>query len=249
MKYILKLLLLLLLICILILILKYQYIIYESFNNNTWAIVQYDDRQLSDNDKKLMSINHNYAKAHNYDFIYINNGYNHLPPYWAKVAAVRDIMKQGKHKGVCWIDTDAVFINHSKSIDDFCNIDPNKSFYMAKDPPIFNNNDFNAGVWFVRNDSNGNAIIDYWMKCWDSVSKDWTKNEAKWHCSGGWAGPSYEQGSFIDNIYKNETFSKFIKQFTYDFLQSIDPEQPNAFTIHFAGHYKSEIPKFLKSYK
>ncbi len=251
MKHILNKLLVLLIICLLLLlILKYYFPIFEAFENNTWAIVQYDDRELNNNEQELVNINKKYAAAHNYDYIFLKDGYNHLPPYWAKVAAVRDVMKQGKHKGVCWIDTDAVFVNHSKSIEEFCNNEGVReaAFVMAKDPPQWNM-DFNAGVWFVRNNSHGNAVMDHWMKCWDAVMNDWTKEGTKWKCSGVWAGPSYEQGAFIENVMKNDDLRGHIAQLSYDFLQTIDWTLPNAFTIHFAGDQKSVIPRFLKSYK
>ncbi len=244
-----QLILLISVLLLLLIIIKYYNKKYESFESPTWAIVQYDDRPLSDTDKKLIDINQQYAARHNYDYFFLNNGYEHLPPYWAKVAAVHDLLKQGKHKGVCWIDTDAVFVKPSTSIDDFCNIDPTKSFYMAQDPPVHHNGNFNAGIWFVRNDTNGNSIMDHWMNCWNAVAKDWTKNGPKWHCTGTWSGPSYEQGAFIDNVFKHNELSKFIKQFSYDFLQSIDASLPNAFTLHFSSHQKAHIPSFLESYK
>ena len=245
-------LLLLIAVCLIILILIRKNITYENFSGDIadpkWAIVQYDDRPLGSDEQSLININKEYARKNGYEYIFLTSGYEQLPPYWIKVAAVRDLLLTNKYKGVCWIDTDAVFVNHSQSIDSLCNGDITQSFYMAGDPPLWNSGKFNAGVWFVRNSATGIDIMNYWMKCWDSVSKDWIKLGTKWKCNTMWAGPSYEQGAFIKNLVENNNYNKYIKSVPYEYLQTINPKTPGAFVLHFSGNQKKEIPQFLSTW-
>ncbi len=223
----------------------------EHFTTPTsyWAILQYDDRPLGADEHGLIALNKLYAKKHNYDYVFLNSGYEHLPPYWIKVAAVRDLLATGKYAGVCWIDTDAVFVNHAQSIDAFFG-NGSSAFLFAPDPPLWSGK-FNAGVWFVRNNATGLAIMNDWMASWEAVANDWSKNgDGTWVCKTAWAGPSYEQGAFVNTILAAppERYGgvQAIQSVPYEYLQSIDAKKSNAFTLHFAGHQKTQIPAFLK---
>ena len=240
-----------LILLLLFIINRRQGIEYFMSTAGRWAILQYDDRPLGTNEQALIDINKLYAKKHNYDYVFLNSGYEQLPPYWIKVAAVRDLLASGKYVGVCWIDTDAVFVNHRQSIEGLFDNNSNNSnnsspsFLYSPDPPLWSSK-FNAGVWFVRNDTGGAAIMNDWFASWQLVAKDWSKDGNNvWTCKTPWAGPSYEQGAFVNTILTAPAFASATQSLPYQYLQSIDAKNPNAFTLHFAGHQKTQIPTFL----
>ena len=235
------------LILILIILLGFIYLIYnysrinvDTFiNPERWAIIQYDNRKLSTIDKEFCERNKNYANGHNYDYIFVKDGYDAYPPYWAKVAVMRDHLS--KYDGVFWIDTDAV-------ITDFANrrieelTDTSKAFIMSPDPPMWDAQ-FNAGVWGVRNNDVGRAIMSDWMAIYDTIADQWKQDGTKWTSTGPWAGDSYEQGAFSKHILPK--YNSNIAQLDWNVFQDIRPETPGAFALHFAGHQKDLRQGFL----
>ena len=145
-------------ILLLIIIVSLSYLLYyrtrsiDSFNNlERWAIIQYDNRELSHIDKDFCERNKRYASRHNYEYIFLKDGYENYPPYWAKVAIMQNYLP--KYDGVFWIDTDAVITDFSnRRIEELA--DHNKAFIMCPDPPMWSS-PFNAGVWGVRNNDAG----------------------------------------------------------------------------------------------
>ena len=83
-----------------------------------WLIVQYDNRAISELDKKLIERNRQYAEKHGYEHKFISEGYDELPVYWRKVKVVQDLLEQ-PYKGVMCLDTDDVVHDMNKTIDSY----------------------------------------------------------------------------------------------------------------------------------
>ncbi len=244
---IIPLLVLLLSICILTILLKIK----EPFDTTKWAIVQYDDRKLSKEYEKLVKLNEEYCKKHNYDHYLLISGYNHVPPYWAKIFACRDILnKKDKNNnyiydGILWLDTDAVVHNQNVLLHTVSN----KDFFCSPDPPLWNGK-LNAGVFGLKNSTYGRKICDYWLELYDNIKSEWRKENNKWISSGGWAGDTYEQGSFVDNILENNKYKNHIDILPYTRLQGIDVnKEQDVFVLHFSGSRNKELNDYLDNLK
>jgi hypothetical protein len=105
---------------------------------------------------------------------------------------------------------------------------------------------YNKNNW--TNNDNGNTIINEWMDLYNK--NNWTNNDNKWRTRGLWAGSYYEQGSFCENLlykYKNNIHS-FDWYFFNSTYSNISVYNTKIFTLHFAGNFKREIPKYLKMF-
>jgi hypothetical protein len=51
-----------------------------------WAVVQYDSRPPDRIRRRFLEVNRRYCAAHGYAHLVLLEGYEHLPPYWAKVS-------------------------------------------------------------------------------------------------------------------------------------------------------------------
>lgn len=200
---------------------------------DTYAIVQYDDRDLSKEHTTFVKINKAYAAKHGYDHFLITTGYEDVPPYWAKVKCVKDILnekvgEQYKYKGVLWIDTDACVVRIDTPFEDAFQTD--KDFVFSPDGPWFESS-MNAGVWFVKNTPKGREIVDTWYSHYKP--SDWEKEgEKKWRSKGTWAGTTYEQGAFTDLVMPK--YSDSMESKPWQFLQGFY-KTDQSFTVHFAG--------------
>jgi len=198
----------------------------------SWAIVQYDNRELDEHSKIILEKNKLYCKKHGYTHIFETKHYD-LPPWWIKVFLVKQIIETKKYKGVLWLDTDAVIHRHDISLDDFL-ID-GVSFYYSSDIPLWHvitstDGVFNAGVWLVVNDTNGRQILETWSLSYNS--SDWNKNGDKWTTKGKWAGDTYEQGALIKYVIPK--FHDTMREYPWQVFQSFRPG-PNTFVLHFSG--------------
>ena len=210
-------------------------------NNNTFLIIQYDNRPLDTNTNCLIDINKKYCQLYKYDYIFSSDEYN-LPPYWIKVKLIQEYLLSNKYKGIMWLDTDACIYDNIK-IEDI--MIENKSFFLAPDNEIWDS-PFCAGVFIVLNNFIGNSIINEWMTLYDK--NNWTNVNNKWHTNCDWAGDDYEQGSFVKNIMSN--YKNVIHSFDWYFFNAtysnISEYNKKIFTLHFAGDFKNEIPDYLK---
>lgn len=232
-------------ILLLIIFIAAIYLIYthhkniDTFNNpERWAIIQYDNRDLSLIDKDLCERNKRYAARHKYDYILLKDGYENYPPYWAKVVIMRDYLQ--KYDGVFWVDTDAAITAAETRIEELAA--NTKSFIMCPDPPMWSS-PFNAGVWAVRNTETGRAIMDDWINIYKRVANQWKRDGEKWSSTGTWAGDSYEQGSFAEHIWPK--YNSHIAQLDWTVFQGTRPETPGAFALHFSSHQKDLRQGFI----
>ena len=209
-------------------------------NSRTWLIVQYDDRPPDEFDKEFIKRNKAYAKKHGYKYEFINTGYTDLPPYWRKVAIVKNFLDSDLYKGVMWLDTDAVIFNMNISLDSVG--DSVKHFFKATNTG--GNYIFNAGVWTVKNTRQGKQIMKNWLELYDASK--WKHNGTKWSTDGAWAGDDYEQGSFaykIDPQHKGN-----INTVKEELLQGVynHSNKSKVFVYHFYNYLKPRRDKFLK---
>lgn len=208
-----------------------------------WLIVQYDDRHLSDLDKKFVERNRQYAEKQGYEHKFISEGYKDLPVYWRKVKIVQDMLEK-PYKGVMWLDTDAVVHDMNRTIDSYYKSE--RGFIKAIDR--YGNHIFNAGVWIVKNTPKMKELMENWMNLYKK--EDW-KNEGdgKWSTNKAWAGNSYEQGSFASSITCKHKLNINTVSNTnlHGSLNNISSGN-NPFVLHFLNFRKPQIAKYVKRY-
>ena len=125
-------------------------------------------------------------------------------PYWEKVFRVRDIAEsmRSKCEFVLYLDADAVLNVQATNIVTLFDRSPNIHMMYSKDPPPWTS-PFNAGAWVIRNSLTGHDIMRKWTTLYPQ--DDWVKRDDRWYCihkaeCKQWAGPMYEQGSFVREI-------------------------------------------------
>lgn len=205
----------------------------------TWAVVQYDSRELSGKITKLLKQNQIYCTNHNYTYFIFNSGFEDVPVYWRKVKLVQALLSlrtDSGHdrvfQGVMWLDTDAFVWDHENFTLPGL-LPDNASFAYASDPDSFVSfSPFNAGVWLVRNSRQGRSIMKKWISLydpgqWQIVSGD------KWVSqSGVWAGEDFEQGSFAQHMMS----SPGLHELPWFVLHGIPGFTDNrSFTMHFCS--------------
>jgi hypothetical protein len=240
-------------LCLIILITFILIISYFSNNNETFEdnllnkvlVIQYDDRKnIPQNLNKLLKINNKLiSEDKTADYLFINEPSNDLPPYWKKVKLVSELLETKNYKYVMWLDTDATIVNLKEELLNFIeNLIKNKDMLISNDMPPWSNDNFNAGVWVVKNTTKGVEIMDEWLKYY---RKDlWNITNGKWSCKNCiWAKyPGYEQGVFQEKIFNK--YKNNIKQVNWKYLNNPYYKKNDKEVInHFANHYKNEINK------
>lgn len=204
-----------------------------------WAIVQYDDRPLDEMSLGFVNRNSYYCKIHHCAYVFLNSGYEHMPPYWSKVRIAWDLLRlkfsdSEAHlfSGVMWLDMDAVILDLERPIDKL-GLDPAKSFACAPDP-VGLSSSFNAGVWLVRNTPAGHGLMAAWLGQYRPDA--WRRADGRWASHSDWAGESYEQGAFVHHVAPAHAAA--IQLLPWEVLQGMSPATPGAFALHFfsCGH-------------
>lgn len=202
-----------------------------------WIIVQYDNRTIEKDFLTFIEINKKYCNKYGYEHILETKPYN-LPPWWIKVALVKDRLDTNRYKGALWLDTDAVIHNADRSLDSLLQKD--KSFYYCTSAPVWVDQ-FNAGVWLIKHDTRGMELMEKWIHAYSP--NDWTKKDGKWTTPGEWSGPTYEQGALVKYVFPE--FESSIHKYPWQVFQSNEPN-PLAFTMHFAEKLKmSHMPQYM----
>jgi hypothetical protein len=119
-------------------------------------------------------INELYARRHGYEFEHVVEDVtpvgDRTEMMWRCVDVINDAMRDVTVDGVFYIDSDAVFQDHSQPLDWLFDI-PDGHIVGSSDKP---NGPYyiNAGVVFVRNSSRGRALATAWRAM---------KNDRKYH--------------------------------------------------------------------
>jgi len=205
----------------------------------TWAVVQYDNRQLKGTIVELMNRNKMFCELHNYSYLFFDSGFENVPPYWRKVYFINTLLEMRRaedystiFKGVMWLDTDAVvwdYINFGLSA-----LAPKHiAFVYGSDPEGLSvPSPFNAGVWIVRNSYTGRKIIHRWISLYNP--SQWVLGKSgKWQSkSWQWAGEDYEQGFFAHHMLS----SVGLKRVPWYVLHGLPGKTDNqSFVFHFCG--------------
>lgn len=216
-------------------------------NNNDYLVLQYDNRDFFQNIieyfnpsdyHKLIKVNEEYCLNHNLDYMFISSYDYDMPVYWMKVKIITDILNNNsKYKGIIWLDSDAVFTNMDKSIRNI--LDNNKSFYIATDPPEYDDSVLNAGTWIVKNNDIGIKIMNDWLNNYNSSF--WIKKSNNWHTDGVWAGIAYEQGSFNSIIYPK--YKDHIDVLKWNIFNNDSRSNKDAYISHYMFTKKELINK------
>lgn len=205
----------------------------------TWAVVQYDNRELKGRIVELMNRNKFYCELHNCLYIFFNSGFENVPPYWRKVHIINKVLnmrtaKDGPRifRGAMWLDTDAVIWDYIKF--GLSELAPKHvAFVYGSDPEGLSvPSPFNAGVWIVRNSNAGRDIVHRWMSLYEPLQ--WVLGkDGKWKSkSWQWAGEDYEQGSFA----KHMLGSLGLKEVPWYVLHGLPGKTDNqSFVFHFCG--------------
>lgn len=205
------------------------------------AILQIEDR-VDPYFEWCFNLNKAYCLKHNIDHIIIRKGPDDLPPYFWKVSVFLDLMNQGKHDIICWMDSDAFVKDIKRDIRVFFN-DTSESMVIAPDPPGWGS-PFMAAVYMAKNNSIGRQIFTEWIGYYDSTK--WTKLEdGKWKHTGNgrWAGTEYEQGSYSINILPK--YRNHIKVLPWYVLHETNCSKPHDdnWSIHLPGVIKRLRPQ------
>lgn len=207
------------------------------------AIVQFDNRPLDTLGylTPLIIRNAQYAKQQGYEYFFINRLGIDIPPFWAKPLVVMSYLQSG-YEIVLWLDTDAVVHDLAIPLPRFFVAD--EVFIYAPDNPVWRS-PFNAGVFMCR----GSLAFDL-MSEWAALYRadQWERHEDQWRCRDSrWAGPAYEQGSFVINILPKYDQSGLFRQLPWEVLQSPFPV-PSSFTLHFAERFKANIGVYCAAF-
>lgn len=187
----------------------------------------------------LVQRNKAYAAARGYDYRLVNSQDVDLPVYWLNPLLVRRALDEG-YDLVAWLDTDAVAHDHGRRIEDL--FEGGEIMVAAGDNPFWTSR-FNAGVFFVRNAAGtGAELMARWSALFEGTA--WRRTETAWICEAEWSGPDFEQGAFVAHLLDGAVATGALRLADWQTLQAPFPVD-GAFTLHFAGGFKANIPAYL----
>ena len=184
------------------------------------CLVQYDDRPEAElTSMGIIEFQRRTAAecVGDCDYSFIRRPLFDAPPYWQKVAAVRQSLLRGCQR-VIFLDTDvalqqppSALTRHFGSADVFITCDHDSIRLNYGDTA---HSPFIASVFGVQNTAGGLTIVDSWLRryrpgAWRRISHAGSSREdtttTQWSCAGGracqWAvGSAYEQGSFTSAV-------------------------------------------------
>ena len=210
-------------------------------------MIQYDDRDLPKHSIGLATLrerNERLSTQHP-NFTYSFYTESELPPWWVKVQLVKDkltTIPEGDY--VLWLDTDACIGKYDELYD---LIVKTVMTISGQQKGVGYAGVFNAGVWSIKNCDVGKAIMEFWISkyypeffCKDeSGNWSWDWNVYKF------AGWTFEQGSFVENVY--DKFKEHINNVCWTLINN-NWAHMEALVHHFPGSFKDvELVKYLES--
>lgn len=187
-----------------------------------------------------IKLNKDYCIKHDIEHIIIREGLDTHPPYWWKVVAFYNLMKEGKYDIICWMDSDAFVYNTNVDIREFFESD--HSMVTCPDPPGWGS-PFMAAVYMVKNNSIGREMFEKWIEQYNPYK--WAKDDTgKWIYIGKglWAGIDYEQGAFAKLIMP--LYTRHIKSLPWYVFHETNCHKPHVhcWSIHLPGVIKTVRP-------
>ena len=163
-----------------------------------------EDRTDNDLIQKLMKDNKTKCEKNGIHYHFQSKSTYDVPPYWGKIFEIDRLLREKPDVDyIYWMDSDAFFINVNKeNLEKVIDENSDYSIIVSKDMPHWQG-EFNAGSFIVKNDEKGREIIRAWKSLYKA--SDWTKeSEKSWKTESTWGGDADEQGSFVNNIMKND---------------------------------------------
>ena len=228
------------------------------------CIVQYDDRPLASRpevDNGLLNHNEKRCKALSCcTYVFKNATSTEYAPYWAKVAAVAEVLNGTSTRCdyAYWLDADAA-LNPATNTQQLIDIMGTQDMVVAPDPPclpetlaidpgLCDRMEFNAGVWGVKNTTEGRRLLDDWVQLYprDKWHKISSGSTSKWQCyvtetskQCEWARGYYEQGAFGFEIMNNAELKSSIHSVRSNVIQSRDCDDTSALIYHFSDNHEA----------
>jgi hypothetical protein len=112
---------------------------------------------------------------------------------------------------------------------------------------------FNAGVIAIKSSPQMRQMVDFWMSLYNRAS--WTRTvhtvdrcPDEWSTTTRWAGPDFEQGTFVNSILHNATFAGVHRRLSWEVLQQYSPSSRSNITLtyHFASFLKTRSMHILR---
>jgi hypothetical protein len=207
------------------------------------AIVQFDDRSDEALGPLIHLVRRNqaYAQSHGYDHVFIRRHDNERPVFWQKVGLIERQLESHDH--VAWLDTDAVMHDFQFSIENL--FAGPEAMIFSGDLPIYPAPlPFNAGVFFCRSEK-ARALMREWRALYPASL--WRKTDGEWNFKEHvWAGPAYEQGSFVEKLYPKYVGTPLFRELSWRQLQSPYPI-PGSLTLHFANMFRANCYLYLNT--
>ena len=204
-------------------------------------VLQIENRKDNNLILKMMKKNKQLCEERGIQYTFLEHSSFHVPPYWSKVFEINKILSLSNDNElyVYWIDSDAFFVNFDK-LENLIQTNTAYSMIISKDMPPWEDGEFNAGSFLVKNDQMGRDIMQTWTLLYDATR--WKCNNASWTADSGWSGSDYEQGSFIDHILLNKKYVNAIKQLPYYILNNNSCRSvEDTIVTHLAQDHKENI--------
>ena len=188
----------------------------------------------------FMNHNREQCQSSRFEYVFLEKSTANVPPYWGKIVELQRLLADPSRDYVMWLDSDAFLYKFDKArFTQFLNTNSAYSMIISGDMPPYTS-PFNAGSFIVKNDEAGRTIVDTWMSAYHPDK--WSHANGKWTTSGMWAGPEYEQGAFVANIFYKDEFVPHIKKVHYSVLNnnSCIHNTDNTLVVHLAGPHKEK---------
>jgi len=258
-----------LLFCILMyyLIYKYYYISKISYYPNQIHYIPNNKKVLIFNSVSYetnpeymqysQDLNEIYCNKWNYHYKIFNHKVCDIPPYWLRVRDLLTLLETTNYELICYMDIDAVFINHDIELYSLVNYIEQKSnhsydMFIGEDPNPLRL--LNTGVFIIKNTDWSKNFIKNWLNnCINKLGKlhdicsPWEYNNKHWTCNNcDWAGESYEQGNLEDMFNNNILNSKNKITILRQLFLSNEYKYTDSFVKHFMGN-KNGIIDIIKN--
>lgn len=198
------------------------------------------------------TINEDYCKEHGYTFVVRTSGYDDIPPWWRKVFLLRDLMDDYPQVDYyMWMDSDAAFVKQRYIPIGTLFDERDGILHIGKDPVPEHSGVYNAGVFAIKNNSLGREFVKDWVSRYDSSTWcrsadsgcDLTLVLGEWKTSGGWAGPTFEQG-VMNALAASEKYSPHVVGYDLAYFSELDPTKVS-FVRHLMGKSTKERQEYF----
>ncbi len=183
----------------------------KNYSNQKVLIISFDNRTtlnyLEDHNKNILEYTKKFPGIE-YKFVNVTD----KNVYWVKLYLLRDWIMTNKYDYVMWMDTDAMFVNHSIDLRYVLGMFNSDIFLSHDNDYPFSRKTLNAGVIIIKNSEIGKKFINETLSIFEN-SKCLNKGTNK--LNGLYSLTCYEQGvlnSLLEKKYKDylTVFSKNI---------------------------------------